>query len=118
MTTNKKALAERVEALEARVNEIAAKAEIAQAAELNWQAKMALPDAVVFGNAAGQVATLPLGFVRVFAARHRLDAPEVVEEDDEIVVKDGEEIIAAVPKTLWVCLERVLDGCPFLEDEL
>jgi hypothetical protein len=111
-------LEERVEAIEALLQDIESKAAIASAAELSWHAKMSLPEEIVFSNAAGEVATLQLGFARTYAAQHRLDATEVVVEGDRILVKEGEEVVASIPKSLWVCLERVLDGCPFLEEDL
>jgi len=109
-------LAERIEETRTRLDDIAAKAEVARAAELNWQAKVALPDEIVFGNLAGEVATLPIAFVRIYRAGHRLDATSIVVEGDRILVKDGGELITSMPKTLWVTLERVLEATTLPED--
>ena len=109
-------LEEQVGALRKQLEEIGTKADVARAAELSWHPKVTLPDRVVFGNLAGEVADLPISFVKVYQARSCLHVTAIVAEGDRILVKEGDELIASIPKTLWVTLERVLDATTLPED--
>jgi hypothetical protein len=104
----------RIAALEQKLEDIAEKAEVVRAAELDWHAKVPLPDSVLFGNSAGQVAALPLDLLRVYAAKRQLDVTAIVEGKTTVIVKDGERVVVRIPKTLWVCLDKVLDQCSWL----
>jgi hypothetical protein len=110
-------LAERLAAVEAKLADYESKVEIVRAAELNWRAMASTRDGIVFTNSLGQTVTLPRTFLAVFVAKRQLDVFEFVEDGEEIVVRDGEDEVTRMPKSLWVCLDKVMDTCPWFSAE-
>ncbi|MHC4472122.1 MAG: hypothetical protein ACYTDY_00990 [Planctomycetota bacterium] len=106
-------LTERIEQLEEARAEIQSKADLVRAAEHNWKAIASTRDGVVFSNSPGDTVTLPRDFLAVFVTRHQLDVSEIVEDGMNIVVRDGEEVVTVIPKSLWLVLGSVMEQCPW-----
>ena len=105
-------LAGRVESLEEDRAAIESKLEIIRAAEMDWRPVISIRTGVVLINCTGEKATLSRDFLEVFAAKRVLEADEVDREGDEVVVRDGEQVVARMPVCVLVVLEKVLASYP------
>jgi hypothetical protein len=104
-------LMEKVAALEKEVAEARLAGAVMAEARQEWTARLLLPNAVVFANAAGRIAILPLDFVKVVVAGRQLDVTDVIEDGDHIVVRDSDRAVARIPKSLFVNLDSALRSC-------
>jgi hypothetical protein len=107
-------LAGRVESLEEDRAAIESKLEITRAAEMDWRPAISIRTGVVLINGTGEKATLSRDLLDVFAARRVLDADDVDREGDEVVIRDGERVVARMPVSLLVVLEKVLASHPWI----
>jgi len=97
-----------LEVLKARLDEIETKYEVARAAERNWRQMLQERTRIVFRSDAGDVAKLPVDLVRVIAAKGTFDG-EVVAKAKTVVFVSGGKTLAEIPKSLFVCLGRILE---------
>lgn len=114
LVENLRALSDRIDSLKADHAAIESKAELARAAEMDWRPTASARDGIVFTNGVGEVVTLPRDFLGVFAAKRQLDVSEIVREGGDVVIRDGERVIAKMPASLWVVLEKVIVSCPWI----
>lgn len=98
-----------VEELRQLLSEIATKYEVACAAEKNWRRMLQARQSWIFRNDAGEIAKMPVSLVDVIARKASFDG-EVVPREETIAFMQGEAVIAEIPKTLFVCLERILES--------
>ncbi|MFC1707116.1 hypothetical protein ACFL59_09920 [Planctomycetota bacterium] len=98
-----------LEALQEQLSGIEEKYQVARAAERGWKPMLHAKTSVVFRNDAGDVATMPIDLVRLVAAKGNFDG-EVVAHQNTIAFKNGRKVIAEIPKTLFVCLEKILEA--------
>ncbi len=98
-----------VEALKARFDEIHTKYEVARAAERHWRPMLRAKASVVFRNDAGQVARMPADLVALVAQGGTFDGDVLERSKSVAFVREG-KVISEIPKTLFVCLERLLQS--------
>ncbi|MFC1706809.1 hypothetical protein ACFL59_08315 [Planctomycetota bacterium] len=97
-----------LEALQEQLSSIEEKYQVARAAERGWKPMLQARTSVVFRNDASDIATMPIDLVRLIAAKGNFDG-EVVAKQSTIAFKNGRKVVAEVPKTLFVCLEKILE---------
>ena len=104
------ALEERLAALEDARADVERKAQLAAAGEHAWTVALQARDVLVFRNAAGETAQLPVALARLLARHAALDV-EVIEDDEEdeiVFLGPDDEDLARLPRSLWVSLDRAL----------
>jgi hypothetical protein len=108
----------RVEKLEEQAKEIAQKADLARAAERGWKALHEAREHVIFRSDAGQIARLPVNLVRLLARNRPIDLAVTQGKDGQTIRyttgegqgEPGDDVVGEIPKSLWVVLEKVLNG--------
>ncbi|MGH7295621.1 MAG: hypothetical protein ACRELB_11835, partial [Polyangiaceae bacterium] len=88
--------------------EIEQKYEVARAAERAWRPMIQARTSVVFRNDAGDVATMSVDLVRLIASKGTFDG-DVVAKPEAVQFRTAGEVIAEIPKTLFVSLEKILE---------
>ncbi|HVY60991.1 MAG TPA: hypothetical protein VHF22_05025 [Planctomycetota bacterium] len=101
-----------VEALHARLAEIEQKYEVVRAAERTWRPMFQARTEVVFRNDAGDIAKLPADVARIIASKGAFDG-DVISRATTVQFKNEGGVIAEIPKSLFVSLEKVLDASPW-----
>ena len=112
-------VAELNEELQARVSELeearedtAKRSELVRASERSWRIRCRSRNVIVMGDDTGEIAEIPIDLARIIARGNSLDAV-VVKDGDFVLFQRGEEVLAEIPASLWVVLDKVLERFPW-----
>ncbi len=101
-------LEQRLPTREGRFEEVEEKSSAARAAEEDWEIALVARTDIIFRNRLGDIAKMPIHLARCLKTRESFDG-SVEAEGDSIVFRSGGRTIATIPRTLFVCLDRVLE---------